>query len=145
MRKNSKLAVLVFALALAVAGAGAQSPDSNSAPAPQAQDAQGGAPGMHGDHPGRRMDWLAKQLNLTDDQKTKLQPIFENEASQMRAVRDDTSLNPDQRRAKMKQIRESTRPQIDAVLTPEQQQKFQQLQEQRRHHHGRMDQGGTPQ
>jgi len=46
----------------------------------------------------------------------------------MKAVREDSSLSEDQRRAKMKSIHESLHDQINAVLTPEQQAKFKQMQ-----------------
>jgi periplasmic protein CpxP/Spy len=78
-----------------------------------------------------RLEWLTQRLNLTQDEQNKLKPILDDEAKQVRAVRDDTSLSPDQRRARIQQIRKSTRPQIEAVLTPDQQKKFDQLKEER--------------
>ena len=71
---------------------------------------------------------LTEKLNLTDDQKAKLKPIVEDQMRQMKAVRQDSSLSEDQRRAKMKSIHESLHDQINAVLTPEQQGKFKQMQ-----------------
>ena len=47
---------------------------------------------------------------------------------QMKAVREDSSLSEDQKRTKMKSIHESLHDQINAVLTPEQQAKFKQMQ-----------------
>jgi protein CpxP len=79
-----------------------------------------------------RLEWLSKELNLTDAQKEKLKPILQDEGKQMRAVHEDTSLTPEQKREKAKQISKKFRPQIQAVLTPEQQQKFKQLREERR-------------
>ena len=78
-----------------------------------------------------RLEWLTQRLNLTHDEQNKLKPILDDEAKQVRAVRDDASLSPDQRRARIQQIRKSTRPQIEAVLTPDQQKKFDQLKEER--------------
>jgi Spy/CpxP family protein refolding chaperone len=71
---------------------------------------------------------LTEKLNLTDDQKAKLKPIVEDQMQQMKAVREDSSLSEDQKRAKMKSIHESLHDQINAVLTPEQQAKFKQMQ-----------------
>ena len=79
-----------------------------------------------------RLEWLSKELNLTDGQKEKLKPILQDEGKQMGAVHDDSSLTPDQKRDKVKQIRETSRPQIQAVLTPEQQEKFKNLKEEAR-------------
>ncbi len=33
-----------------------------------------------------RLEWLSKELNLSDEQKGKLKPILKDEAKQMRAV-----------------------------------------------------------
>ena len=79
-----------------------------------------------------RLEWLSKELNLSDEQKEKLKPILQDEGKQMRAVHDDSSLTPDQRRDKMKQIHQTFRPQIQAVLTPEQQEKLKNLKEEAR-------------
>jgi periplasmic protein CpxP/Spy len=82
---------------------------------------------VHGEHAQSHLDWLSQQLNLTDDQKTKLQPIFKDEERQISAVRNDSSLTQDQKHEKYKQIHEANRPQIEAVLTPEQRQKLAQI------------------
>jgi Spy/CpxP family protein refolding chaperone len=75
---------------------------------------------------------MSENLNLTDEQKTKLRPLLEDEVKQMNAVRDDTSLSLPGRRAKIREIRQSTRKQIDGVLTPEQRAKRDQMQEKAR-------------
>ena len=76
------------------------------------------------------MEWLSKELNLTDGQKAKVKPILEEQMTQMKAVREDTTLSQDQKREKMKQIHETTHSQINEILTPEQQKKFAELKEQ---------------
>ena len=89
-------------------------------------------------HQGQRtgqLEWLSKQLNLTDDQKAKLKPILEDQSKQMKATREDTTLTQDQKREKMKQVHESTHSQINDILTPEQQKKFAELKEQQKAHH----------
>ncbi len=148
MRKSCIMTGLVaFALALAISlPASAQtstttpapeaSPQSQTAPqsqpapsqtapsqtAPSGDAAQGRAPAQSdqdNDNP----------LNLTDEQKAKLQPIIADENKQMDAVRSDTSLTTDQKIQKANQIRSDASPKIRAVLTPEQLQKLAQLQE----------------
>lgn len=74
-----------------------------------------------------RLDRLTKQLNLTGDQQSKLKPIIEEEEKQMDAVRKDDTLSPQARRDKIVQIRQMTKPQIQALLTPDQQKKFDQM------------------
>jgi hypothetical protein len=48
--------------------------------------------------------------NLTDDQKAKLRPVLQDEAHQLRAVHNDTSLSHDQKMAKIEEIREAHKP-----------------------------------
>ena len=81
-------------------------------------------PGMRG---GPSLDQLAQQLNLTDDQKAKVKPILEARDQKMRDLRGDTSLTPEDRRAKMKALRDDMVTQMKAVLTPEQFDKWQKM------------------
>lgn len=74
-----------------------------------------------------RMQHLARYLNLTDAQKAQIKPILQNEGQQLKALRNDTSLTPDQRKVKVQEIRQATRAQIQPILTPEQVAKFQDL------------------
>ncbi|HYG99594.1 MAG TPA: hypothetical protein VD837_10720 [Terriglobales bacterium] len=86
----------------------------------------GGHRGM-GMDPSRRLDRFGQGLNLTDEQKAKLQPLFEQQRTQMQALRQDTSLTPEQKRTKMKELRDANHQKVMAILTPEQQQKMQQM------------------
>jgi hypothetical protein len=76
---------------------------------------------------GERLEWLSQHLNLTEDQKKQLKPVLTDEFKQMRAVGEDASLTQDQKRERMKQIHEASRPQVQGIITPEQQQKFAQI------------------
>jgi protein CpxP len=89
---------------------------------------------MHHGQGTSRLEWLSKELNLTDDQKSKLKPILEGEGKEMRAVREDTSLSQEQKHDKMKQIHDATHSQINDILTPDQQKKFAALKEQHMAH-----------
>ena len=99
--------------------------------------------GMHrnGESPEQHLQALSEKLNLTDDQKAKLKPILEDQMQQMKAVREDSSLSPEQKRAKMKSIHESLHNQINAVLTPEQQAKFKQMKQEQMEKHKAMKEG----
>ena len=79
-----------------------------------------------------------KDLNLSADQKAKIKSIREQTKQQMQAVKADNSLTAEQKKAKMKEIRENSFSQINSQLTPEQQQKFAQMRAQHkgRHHRG---------
>jgi Spy/CpxP family protein refolding chaperone len=76
------------------------------------------------------LQMLTEKLNLTDEQRTKLKPILQDQSQQQQAVHDDTSLSPEQKTAKIKAIHASFRAQISAVLTPEQQAKLQEMKQQ---------------
>jgi periplasmic protein CpxP/Spy len=67
---------------------------------------------------------ISTELNLTDDQKGKIKPILENELSQLVALRNDTAMSTDVKQTKAKAIHDSANTQISAILTPEQQQKW---------------------
>jgi periplasmic protein CpxP/Spy len=70
---------------------------------------------------------LAKQLDLTDDQKPKVEAIMKGGMEKGRALREDTSLTPEEKKAKAKAIKEETATQLKAVLTPEQFTKWQEM------------------
>ncbi|HEU4874437.1 MAG TPA: periplasmic heavy metal sensor [Pyrinomonadaceae bacterium] len=73
---------------------------------------------------GNRMDELADRLQLTADQKTKVQEIFSDTREQLRAARQE--MEP-----RMAEIRRQADGRLQTVLTPEQWQKFQRLREER--------------
>jgi|GraSoiStandDraft_43_1057313.scaffolds.fasta_scaffold72400_3 Spy/CpxP family protein refolding chaperone len=72
------------------------------------------------------------ELQLTAEQKAKLQPIIQDEMAQIDAVRNDTTMSMDQKQAKVQQIKQTSFPKIQAVLTPEQQKKLADLQQRAR-------------
>lgn len=65
---------------------------------------------------------MAGNLGLTDEQKTSLETIRRSESEQIRTIRSDASLSNEEKRARIREIQQSTRQQSQAVLTPEQQQ-----------------------
>ena len=77
----------------------------------------------------KRMEHLTKELNLTKEQQEKIRPIIENEMKEMRTVREDSSLTPEQKREKTKAIHQTTKEAINKILTPEQQKKYAEMQE----------------
>lgn len=72
----------------------------------------------------QKLQRLSSELNLTEDQKTKIKPILQNEMAQAKTVRDDTSLSSDAKQAKMQEIHASVKQQMNEILTPDQQQKL---------------------
>ncbi|MGA2788658.1 MAG: hypothetical protein ABSF60_14140 [Verrucomicrobiota bacterium] len=68
---------------------------------------------------------MAEQLNLTADQKPKVQAIMDTQRQKMLDLRNDTSLTQKDRQAKRKIVAEEMAQQMKAVLTPEQFDKWQ--------------------
>lgn len=66
-------------------------------------------------------------LNLTDDQKAKVDPILLDERQKTTTVMQDTTLSPDDKRAKIADIRKNTTTQLQPILTAEQFQKWQRM------------------
>ena len=126
----SLAAMLVFS---AAAFAGAPQ-DAQSSPQPSAQSGTGHAHGAGEGH-GRGMmmssdemlEHMSTELNLTDDQKTKIKPILEEQMKQMQDARQSTSGSQQDRRAKMKQIHENTMSQIRPLLNSDQQKKLEEM------------------
>ncbi len=74
-----------------------------------------------------RLQRMSERLNLTDEQKEKIRPILQDQANQLKALREDTSLSPAQRREKRRKIGQATRKQIAQILTPEQKEKWREM------------------
>ncbi len=126
MKHFSRFMYLLIAAAVLLFTASALSQEQ---PAPSGQEQQQG-PGRRGMmmmSPQERLDAMAKQLNLTDEQKTKIKPILEQEHEKMQTLRQDTSLSREDRMSKMMDIRKSTSEEIKKVLTPDQQKKFDEM------------------
>ncbi|MGZ8191847.1 MAG: Spy/CpxP family protein refolding chaperone [Methylococcaceae bacterium] len=67
---------------------------------------------------GARIERMGKELGLNEEQKAKLETIFNEEKKKMEVV---------------KKIREETRAKLEEVLTPEQITKMDEIKKQRRH------------
>jgi periplasmic protein CpxP/Spy len=78
-----------------------------------------------------RLEQMSKELNLSEEQKGKLKTVFQQEAERMKSLRQDTSLTPEQRREKVRGLREEFAGKIKEVLTKEQNEKWDKLREQR--------------
>jgi Spy/CpxP family protein refolding chaperone len=100
---------------------------ADSQPAQEARK----APQAERQRPGRganaqsRLDAMATQLGLSEDQKTKLVPILKEQGEKIRAVRQEQGLSQEQQREKMKAIRDEFQPKFKKILTPEQFDKWQ--------------------
>jgi Spy/CpxP family protein refolding chaperone len=144
----------LFAITLAAAGLGfaftpARADDTTPAPpAPPADTVNGPPidgttpppppPGGHRRGGGYILADLTEKLNLTPDQQKAIGGYIAAGRQQAKAVRDDTTLSREDRRSKMMAIMQTTRSEIRADLTPDQQKIFDTLRP------GRGGPGGPP-
>jgi Spy/CpxP family protein refolding chaperone len=142
MKRLIVWAMLLAALAMASQAFAQGGMGGGQGPGPGQGPGRGpGGPGG-GFGPDAQLERYAQQLNLTDDQKAKIKPILEDQAKQMQALRDDTSVSQEDRRAKFTTIREATSKQIRALLNADQQKKFDDMQANMRQFGGQR--GGPP-
>jgi len=87
--------------------------------------------------PGNRVDEMAERLQLTADQKTKVQQILSDSREQLRALRRESE-------PKVADIRRQADERLQTVLTPEQWQKFQGMRDDRQRRGGRGPRGDGP-
>lgn len=118
LSRLSLIALLAAAVALAYS------------PTARAQDAKKDAPKGEG-RPGggranveERVNRMAEELKLTDDQKKKVEALFKEQGEKMRALRDAT---PEERREKGRGMREEMNKKMKEILTAEQYTKFEQM------------------
>lgn len=101
------------------------------APMSRAQDSQGNARADRPTAAGQQrrearqagansFNRIAEQLKLTAEQKSKLQPILRKEAVALRELRQDTALTPEERREKVRTIRDQHLTEMKPILTTEQ-------------------------
>ncbi len=122
---------LVVAGAISIAAPFAVAQDSPSN-AQQSQPSQERGGWHHGPQdPAQRTQELTKKLNLTSDQQTKVQDMFQSEHSQMESLHQDSSLSQQDRRAKMMDIRKNTDTQVRGILDSNQQKKWDEMQAKR--------------
>ncbi len=148
-RMSTGVAVLGIALCVPAA---MLAQDTAPAPPPQAttgqQPSQGELPMRHHHPPSpkRQLRHLTKMLNLTQDQQQQMLPILQDQHKRMESLRNDHNLDPQQRRAQMRDAMMETHQKLEALMTATQKQQFEQAMQQRRE---RMRQGmgsgsGTP-
>jgi Spy/CpxP family protein refolding chaperone len=128
MKTNRKLILGTLAVLLVSSLPALRADDAGTPPPPPAHGKG------EGRGPGQRLQMLAEKLNLTADQKAKIEPLVKAEIDEIKVVMDDQSLTREARREKMMAINQKYRPQIAAFLTPEQQAKFKEIRQERREH-----------
>jgi protein CpxP len=110
-------------------------PDQQQGPPPNGQ--MQGARHMDPEH---RIEKMQQRLNLNDSQTAQVRQIFSESRAQMETIRSNASLAPEDRRAQMMTLHQGEQARIRAVLTPDQQTKFDAMQTKMRER--RAEEGG---
>ena len=102
-----------------------QDPSQTTANAPAATQSAHGH--RHAMDPARQAQHLGKRLGLTQDQVSQLTPIIADRQQQMASLKSDTSVQPQDRREKMRSIFEDSKTKMEAVMNDQQKQQFEQM------------------
>jgi periplasmic protein CpxP/Spy len=98
----------------------------------------------HGFDPAKRTEMLTKRLGLTSDQQPKVLDALKSEQSQMESLHSDSSLSQEDRHMKMMDIHKSTNDQVRAILNPDQQKKWDEMQNRHEQWQGHHHEGQAP-
>jgi Spy/CpxP family protein refolding chaperone len=93
--------------------------------------------------PAEQLKRLDMELKLTDDQKSRIQPILDDQQKQMQQVMADSSSDPQDKMPKMREIHQNSSAKIREVLTDPQKTKFDEM-EKRRQQRVQERMGGGP-
>ncbi len=150
MKNFARIAVIASSLTLAALPAlraadepAPQPPPSSGAPDAGARPERTGRRGRWMD-PAERLRHMTEVLGLTDGQQAQMKAIFKDEMEKRRAIMEDESLAPEDRRAKMMALGQDMRTRLRALLTPEQQQKFDAMPRPGRGPRGEVPSGDAP-
>ena len=91
-----------------------------------------GGPGGRGPNPERRLEMLQQRLNLSADQTTQIKAIFADSRTKMEALRSNSALAPEDRRTQGESLRKDETAKVEAVLTPDQKSKFEEMEAKQR-------------
>ncbi|MBN9502313.1 MAG: hypothetical protein BGO01_13300 [Armatimonadetes bacterium 55-13] len=88
-----------------------------------------GGPGMQRRmmSPEDRLKMMSKFLGLTPAQEKKIKPILEDSMKKSKAIREDKKMPEDKKREAMKKLRDANNKKIEAILTPEQKKKMEDM------------------
>ena len=116
-------------------------PPETSAPPPQ--------PGPGGNHrgmmdPAQQLTEMTRRYDLSTDQQDQLKLILMNQQRRMRLLRQDSSLSPDERKARMVSILSDFISKTDAILNDDQKKQFEKDYPSMRERLQQRSQGGSP-
>lgn len=134
MKPSSLLSASILSVGLVLSFASARADDTSSPPVPPPAPASPDTSPADGQtpppphrrrmHPAFVLGELTAKLNLSAEQQKTVGSIITSADGQLKTLRTDDSLSKEDKRAQMRTIIETTRGQIRAALTPDQQKIF---------------------
>jgi Spy/CpxP family protein refolding chaperone len=109
-------------------------PDQQQQGPPPDGQMQGPMRGGRGMDPERRVEMMQRRLALNDSQTAQVRQILTESRAQAETIRSNAQLGPQDRRARMMTLHQGEQARIRAVLTPDQQAKFDAMQQRMREH-----------
>jgi Spy/CpxP family protein refolding chaperone len=105
--------------------------------APPAESVQSPAPSSaqqpaHVPNPQHQTKKMARELGLTPDQQSKIEPLLADRDQQLQSVRSDTTLLQKDRKVKLRAIRQDSDGKIEALLSDTQKQQYEQIKQSRK-------------
>lgn len=136
--------ILIVACLVIGGAAVAQTGGAKSGGAKQGSGRVGGPAGQGGQFrmrsPEDRVERLAKQINLTADQKKKILALYKANAPKQKALMDDKKMTREQKMAAFGKMRDENNKKMAAILTKDQMKKLQDM----RRQGGQRGPGGPP-
>ena len=113
-------------------------PPETSAPPPQQ--------GLAGDHrdPAQQLAGMTRRYNLSTDQQNQVKPILMDQQRRIQLLRRDSSLSPDEKKAKLQSILSDFNSKIEAILNDDQKKQFEQDHQSMQERMQQRGQGGGP-
>jgi periplasmic protein CpxP/Spy len=96
------------------------------------------------EHHKERMEFLAKELSLTQDQQSQIMAFHDEQKAKMQAIRANDQLSREEKKAQMKALKQERKAKMDSILTADQKAKMKELRKEHRGMHGKRggDHGG---
>ncbi len=150
MRHTLRTIAFGSALCLGLtAGSMAFAQDSTATQSAPDQNQNGMHHGRGPMSPDQELTHLTKRLSLTSDQQSQIKPILQDRHDQMMSLHQDSSMSREDRMSKMRSLDENSNSKLEAVLTPDQKTKYEQMIADRKQHMQEMRaehaNGGQPQ
>ncbi len=97
---------------------------------------------VHVPNPQHQAKKMAKELGLTPDQVSKIEPILADRDQQVQSLRSDSTLAPQDRKQRVHGIRRDSDSKIEAILNDSQKQQYEQIKQSRKAN--KQQQSGAP-